>query len=471
MDSRGIRAELITSARAMLVNDFDHFSLAAVCKETGISRSKVRKLFAKKADLINAVFSETQSVQREREHLNKAPRVDDWIERRFRVCERALSLLEERTTTATLEQSRTLSFLEKRFANPGIPPLVTEPSQLLPQLCDQPGPVPPPVIAEVDNAGRTTFHIDPTGSSVIVEGNHFPGISAVVSEPNGSIGIELPLQDPEALSAVGRLDARETMKKIFENAQLTTSDHQQPEPKIAIKLTPEIVLAMVSVSIFVIVSIISLVERPRATHTATVLASVKPHRVSEVLTIDATGQLIAAGHKSNAMPIPEVSAMAEKGDTRAQTALAFDLLRGNGVNADPLSAGRWSQIAASKGEPTAQYILGTLYAQGIQPNPRLAVQWYSAAAAQGNVKAMHNLAIAFLTGLGVDQDAQKAASWFTKAANKGYRDSAFDLGILYERGQGVAQDREEALKWYDNAAALGDQQASTRAAVLRAKSL
>jgi TPR repeat protein len=161
--------------------------------------------------------------------------------------------------------------------------------------------------------------------------------------------------------------------------------------------------------------------------------------------------------------------MAKKGDARAQVQLAQAFLRGDGVKADPATALRWSQIAAAQGEPTAQYILGELYAEGLKPNPDMAFHWFAAAASQGNVKAMHNLAIAFLNGQGVAKDADTAVYWFARAANSGYRDSAFDLAVLYERGQGVAQNPRVALRWYDVAAAHGDQQAAQQASFLRSQ--
>ena len=85
----------------------------------------------------------------------------------------------------------------------------------------------------------------------------------------------------------------------------------------------------------------------------------------------------------------------------------------------------------------------------------------------GNVKAMHNLGIAFLMGQGVAKDPAMAINWFSKAANLGYVDSEFDLAVLYERGEGVVQSPKDALKWYDKASSAGDREATQRASVLR----
>ena len=212
----------------------------------------------------------------------------------------------------------------------------------------------------------------------------------------------------------------------------------------------------------------------RNSHPAARKEAFKPaqahHTVASVITIDATGRTPSPSYGQSQVAFRGISTLAEKGDARAQAALALAFLRGDGVSADPLTAGRWSQVAAARGEPTAQYILGSLYGEGIKPNPVLAFRWFSAAATRGNVKAMHNVAVALMTGTGVPQNAVAAASWFTKAANRGYRDSAFDLAVLYERGEGVVQSQAEALRWYDAASAVGDAEASKRAAVLRSRS-
>ena len=63
-------------------------------------------------------------------------------------------------------------------------------------------------------------------------------------------------------------------------------------------------------------------------------------------------------------------------------ALALAYLKGDGVKEDPVLAARWSEAAAERGEPMAEYVLGTLYANGVHADPVRAFHWYSAAAAQ-----------------------------------------------------------------------------------------
>jgi TPR repeat protein len=164
--------------------------------------------------------------------------------------------------------------------------------------------------------------------------------------------------------------------------------------------------------------------------------------------------------------IAHVIALADSGDAGAQTLLALDYLKGNGVPSDAEAAQRWSLAAANQGQPVAQYVLGTLYLQA-DPNDSQAVRWFRAAADQGNVKAMHNLGIAFAQGQGVDKNPEEAVKWFTRAAAQGYRDSEFDLAVLYERGLGAPQSARAALKWYLIAAANGDAPSAARAKFLQ----
>jgi localization factor PodJL len=227
-----------------------------------------------------------------------------------------------------------------------------------------------------------------------------------------------------------------------------------------------VVAAAVFAALLTIAGLFWTHDRSRATELPLATARHSPSRPTSVALIDATGN--SQGHPNAAAPsASSLMAQANRGNLPAQTALAEAFLRGTGEESDSLAAARWSLVAAERGEPSAQFILGTLYSDGIKPNPQQALKWFFAAASRGNVRAMHNLGVAFLGGQGVARDPETAVGWFRRAANLGYRDSAFDLGVLYERGEGVSQDPQEALKWYDRASSAGDQQARQRASFLR----
>jgi len=176
----------------------------------------------------------------------------------------------------------------------------------------------------------------------------------------------------------------------------------------------------------------------------------------------------AVSHGQTAQAFGRVIALADSGDPRDQTVVAFAYLRGQHYASDHQAAGRWAMAAAERGDPMAQYLVGAFYqaGDGVAADPAQAFHWFEAAALRGNLKAMHNLAIAYAEGQGIDKNPERAAAWFNRAAEQGYKDSQFDLAVLYERGDGVKQDAGRALKWYLVAARAGDPEALSRATEL-----
>ena len=76
-------------------------------------------------------------------------------------------------------------------------------------------------------------------------------------------------------------------------------------------------------------------------------------------------------------------------DANSQLALAKELWSGEHVPQDRSAARNWLEQSARKGQPDAQYWLGTLYETG-QIKPALksrAARWYARAAASGNAAA------------------------------------------------------------------------------------
>jgi uncharacterized protein len=109
------------------------------------------------------------------------------------------------------------------------------------------------------------------------------------------------------------------------------------------------------------------------------------------------------------------------------------------------------QPLAEKGNPTAQYRLGTLYAEGkgVAQNDATAFMWMQRAATQGNADAQYGVGASYIEGVGVKKDAAEGAKWFLRAANQGMAYAQLNLGLLYASGTGVPQDNVEALKWLD----------------------
>ncbi|HEX2762205.1 MAG TPA: tetratricopeptide repeat protein [Rhizomicrobium sp.] len=158
--------------------------------------------------------------------------------------------------------------------------------------------------------------------------------------------------------------------------------------------------------------------------------------------------------------------LANAGNPAALTILGLRAL--DGTNGSPVNlsdAARFLTQAAEKGQPVAQYRLGTMYerGQGVPADGARAAQWYEKSANQGNRKAMHNLAVSYAGR----RNMAEAARWFAKAAALGLSDSQFNLAVLYERGEGVPPSLSDAYKWYSIAAAAGDSESKMRIAVLQ----
>jgi uncharacterized protein len=109
----------------------------------------------------------------------------------------------------------------------------------------------------------------------------------------------------------------------------------------------------------------------------------------------------------------------------------------------------WRPLA-EKGNPAAQYQLGTLYAEGkgVVQDDAAAATWFQRAAEQGDAAAQYNLAVSYGEGLGVKQDDAMAAKWFRRAAEQGMPYAQLNLGFLYAAKRGVADD-VEAVKWLE----------------------
>ncbi len=128
--------------------------------------------------------------------------------------------------------------------------------------------------------------------------------------------------------------------------------------------------------------------------------------------------------------------------------------------------------AANLGLPRAQFYLAKMYevgGGGVKKDMAEARRWTERAATAGEPRAMHNLALYYYKGEGGERNSTKAASWFRRASDLGLVDSQFNLAQLYEGGWGVSQNPTEAYKWYLIAARSGDAASRARATALRAQ--
>ncbi|WP_301860533.1 hypothetical protein [uncultured Megasphaera sp.] len=149
---------------------------------------------------------------------------------------------------------------------------------------------------------------------------------------------------------------------------------------------------------------------------------------------------------------------AEQGDPSAQYELGKLYANGDGSRFPNAEAVKWYRESAEQGNPSAQYALGTCYDNGyfngdeFEYSKEEAVKWYRKAAEQGNPFAQYALSQC-------EDDDEEAAEWCRKAAELGLADAQSDLGQRYLYGLGVEPSDKEGVKWYRKAAEQGDDDA------------
>lgn len=119
-------------------------------------------------------------------------------------------------------------------------------------------------------------------------------------------------------------------------------------------------------------------------------------------------------------------------------------------SADYVKAVELWRPLAEKGDATAQYRLGTMYAEGkgVAPDDKEAFKWFQRAGEKGNAAAQYNVGASYAGGIGVGKDDAEAAKWFRRAAEQGVPFAQLNLGLLYAGGHGVPQNNVEAMTWF-----------------------
>ena len=147
---------------------------------------------------------------------------------------------------------------------------------------------------------------------------------------------------------------------------------------------------------------------------------------------------------------------ATRGFPRAQFLVGTFLQSGGGENKER-EAVEWYTKAAEQGYALAQCDLGFCYqfGEGVEKNPAKAVEWFRKAAEQGDARAQCYLGDCYMLGEGVKQEPAKAVEWYRKAAAQGYARAQFNLGVCYEEDATLEKDRAKAVEWYRKAAAQG----------------
>jgi len=103
-------------------------------------------------------------------------------------------------------------------------------------------------------------------------------------------------------------------------------------------------------------------------------------------------------------------------------------------------------------DPQRQFEVAKAYASGsgMDQNWEKAVYWYRRAAEQGHVRAQLQMGIAYQKGRGVERDNAVAVEWFRRAAEEGTQSKAMlELGTAYRDGKGVEKDPVTAMMWFN----------------------
>jgi hypothetical protein len=138
-------------------------------------------------------------------------------------------------------------------------------------------------------------------------------------------------------------------------------------------------------------------------------------------------------------------------------ALALGVLIGvalSGHRASPYD-GRALQTVAEQGDVKAQLRLGLAYMDGIgvDQNPTLAIDWIRKAADQGYADAQYELGAILESGKGAPQNFPLAFEWYERAAQQNHAEAQYRLAMMYRRGEGVSTDKSKAYFWLILAAA------------------
>ena len=129
------------------------------------------------------------------------------------------------------------------------------------------------------------------------------------------------------------------------------------------------------------------------------------------------------------------------------------------------------QPAAEAGNPSAQFTLAEMHANGLgtPKNDAVAAQWYERAAEQGVVKAQLIVAQYYGIGRGVAANDAKAAKWYEKAAQQGNAEAQLITANRYATGLGSLKTTPQppnGTAWQPIKALLG-RRSSWRTLILR----
>ena len=161
-------------------------------------------------------------------------------------------------------------------------------------------------------------------------------------------------------------------------------------------------------------------------------------------------KVVADGSKE---AIEELRNWVKKGKAWAMCMLAESYSTGVGVKQSDQKAIELYEMAAKRGNATAQFNLGNYYTQGthgLTQSDKQAIKYWTSAANQGHPEAQFNLGVVYYNGTGVVKSYSKARKWWTKAAAQGHEDAIKYLKIMDEerKSMGNGYVGSKVQKWF-----------------------
>lgn len=138
----------------------------------------------------------------------------------------------------------------------------------------------------------------------------------------------------------------------------------------------------------------------------------------------------AEGDEMRGIGVNYLYRASELGNADARAFIGDCLLHGScSIEADPVEARKYLQLAATDDQPSALTNLGALYEKGIggEVNLSAAFEYTLRAAEAGYPLGQYNLSVFYFNGLGVDVDEKLAIEWLTKSAGQGCPIAMFQL--------------------------------------------
>jgi TPR repeat protein/uncharacterized caspase-like protein len=128
---------------------------------------------------------------------------------------------------------------------------------------------------------------------------------------------------------------------------------------------------------------------------------------------------------------------------------------GHGRTKDDAEAVSWYRKAVNRDHPYAMVALGLMYEEGrgVKRDPAEALRLFRQAGDKGNVVGL------FYVGLTYERakDYAKSTTYYASAARLGNSPAMHNLAIAYDRGRGVEQDRRLAAEWMFKAIKAGSE--------------